>query len=310
MLKMSNEVKVGITVLLAFLVAIVGFRFMRDVPIFRQTLEISTTFDRGDGISQGSTVNVKGVKVGSVRTVQLTPENRVRVTMRLDGTTQIPKGSVAQLTSLGIVEGKSVVIQLGDSDEMVEFGDEIEGVYVESITEVLGSRGDEIAGDVSESLSELNIFLRQLNATFDDEARTSLDETLLNASKATQQIASILEDKQDDIDRAISSGTRMLSQLDTLATDNRARVDSIMTSLEKNINELESLRLEMESATSNLNVILEKINNGDGTLGKLVNDPSMYDNLDELAIEIKNLVKGINENPGRYLRHMSIIDIF
>ncbi len=310
MLKMSNEVKVGITVLLAFLVAIVGFRFMRDVPIFRQTLEISTTFDRGDGISQGSTVNVKGVKVGSVRTVRLTPENRVRVTMRLDGTTQIPKGSVAQLTSLGIVEGKSVVIQLGDSDEMVEFGDEIEGVYVESITEVLGSRGDEIAGDVSESLSELNIFLRQLNATFDDEARTSLDETLLNASKATQQIASILEDKQDDIDRAISSGTRMLSQLDTLATDNRARVDSIMTSLEKNINELESLRLEMESATSNLNVILEKINNGDGTLGKLVNDPSMYDNLDELAIEIKNLVKGINENPGRYLRHMSIIDIF
>lgn len=310
MLKMSNEVKVGITVLLAFLVAIVGFRFMRDVPIFRQTLEISTTFDRGDGISQGSTVNVKGVKVGSVRTVQLTPENRVRVIMRLDGTTQIPKGSIAQLTSLGIVEGKSVVIQLGDSDEMVEFGDEIEGVYVESITEVLGSRGDEIAGDVSESLSELNIFLRQLNATFDDEARTSLDETLMNASKATQQIASILEDKQDDIDRAISSGTRMLSQLDTLATDNRARVDSIMTSLEKNINELEGLRLEMESATSNLNVILEKINNGDGTLGKLVNDPSMYDNLDELAIEIKNLVKGINENPGRYLRHMSIIDIF
>ncbi|TVR29923.1 MAG: MCE family protein [Balneolaceae bacterium] len=310
MLKMSNEVKVGITVLLAFLVAIVGFRFMRDVPIFRQTLEISTTFDRGDGISQGSTVNVKGVKVGSVRTVRLTPENRVRVTMRLDGTTQIPKGSVAQLTSLGIVEGKSVVIQLGDSDEMVEFGDEIEGVYVESITEVLGSRGDEIAGDVSESLSELNIFLRQLNATFDDDARTSLDETLMNASKATQQIASILEDKQDDIDRAISSGTRMLSQLDTLATDNRARVDSIMTSLEKNINELEGLRLEMESATSNLNVILEKINNGDGTLGKLVNDPSMYDNLDELAIEIKNLVKGINENPGRYLRHMSIIDIF
>jgi phospholipid/cholesterol/gamma-HCH transport system substrate-binding protein len=310
MLKMSNEVKVGITVLLAFLVAIVGFRFMRDVPIFRQTLEITTSFDRGDGISQGSIVYVKGVKVGSVRTVRLTPENQVRVAMRLDGSTQISKGSIAHLTSLGIVEGKSIVIQLGDSDEMVEFGDEIEGVYVESITEVLGSRGDEIAGDVSESLSELNIFLRQLNATFDDEARNSLDETLLNASKATQQIASILENKQDDIDRAISSGARMLSQLDTLATDNRARVDSIMTSLESNINELEGLRLEMETATSNLNLILEKINNGDGTLGKLVNDPSMYDNLDELTIEIKNLVKGINENPGRYLRHMSIIDIF
>jgi phospholipid/cholesterol/gamma-HCH transport system substrate-binding protein len=102
----------------------------------------------------------------------------------------------------------------------------------------------------------------------------------------------------------------MLSQLDTLATDNRARVDSIMTSLEQNIGELENLRTELESATSNLNTILEKINNGDGTLGRLVNDPSVYENIDELTIEIKNLVKGINENPGRYLRHMSIIDVF
>lgn len=310
MLKMSNEVKVGITVLLAFLVAIVGFRFMRDVPIFRQTLEISTKFDRGDGISRGSIVNVNGVKVGSVRSVRLSSDNRVRILMRLDGQTRIPENSVAQLTSLGIVEGKSIVIRLGDSNRMAEFGDEIEGVYVESMTEVLGNRGEEIAGDVSESLSELNIFLRQLNATFDDEARTSLDETLLNASRATQQIASILENKQDEIDRAIESGSSMLSQLDTLATDNRARVDSIMTSLEQNIGELENLRTELESATSNLNTILEKINNGDGTLGRLVNDPSVYENIDELTIEIKNLVKGINENPGRYLRHMSIIDVF
>jgi phospholipid/cholesterol/gamma-HCH transport system substrate-binding protein len=162
MLKLSNEVKVGITVLLAFLVAIVGFRFMRDVPIFRQTLEISTTFDRGDGISQGSIVNVNGVKVGSVRTVRLTNDNRVRIVMRLDGQTRIPENSVAQLTSLGIVEGKSIVIRLGDSSRMAEFGDEIEGVYVESMTEVLGSRGEEIAGDVSESLSELNIFYGSL----------------------------------------------------------------------------------------------------------------------------------------------------
>jgi phospholipid/cholesterol/gamma-HCH transport system substrate-binding protein len=292
------------------LVAVIGFRFMRDVPIFRQTLEVSTTFDRGDGISQGSIVNISGVKVGSVRNVRLTPENRVRVVMRLDGDVRIPDNSVAQLTSLGIVEGKSIVIRLGDSERMIDFGDEIEGIYIESMTEVLGSRSEEIAGDVSESLSELNIFLRQLNATFDDETRTTLDETLINASKATQQIASVLEGKQAEINNAIDAGSRMLSQLDTLATDSRPRVDSIMVSIEKNVSELEQLRVELESATVNLNEILEKINNGDGTLGRLVNDPSMYENLDELTKEINNLVKGINENPGRYLRHMSIIDLF
>lgn len=310
MLNLSNEAKVGITVLLAFLVAFIGFRFMRDVPIFRQTMEISTTFERGDGISQGSLVNIKGVKVGSVRSVQLNADNEVRVRMRLNGEVQIPKGSVAHLTSLGIVEGKSIVIHLGDSDEIVEFGGEIEGLYIESITEVLGSSGEEIAGDVSESLSEFNIFLRQLNTTFDDETRTTLNETLSSASRTTSQIAATLEEKKDEIDNAIDAGSRMLSQLDTLAADSRPRVDSIMVSIEKNVAELESVRVELELATANLNEILEKINNGEGTLGKLVNDSTMYNNLDELTRELNSLVKGVNEDPGRYLKHMSIIELF
>lgn len=309
-MKMSNEVKVGITVLLAFIVAVVGFRFMRDVPILRQTMEISTHFERGDGISQGSIVNVRGVKVGSVSTVRLTDDGRVRVTMRLDGRTSVPENSVAQLTSLGIVEGKSIVLQLGDSDEMVEHGGEIEGVYVESMTELLGNRGEEIADDVSASLSELNLFLKQLNQTFDDDVSAQMGQTFGNAEQVTRQLSEILDQKKGEIEQAISAGSSMLSQLDTLATDNRPKVDNIMDSLESNVEELARVREEMERATASLNSILEKIDGGEGTLGKLVNDSEMYDNLNELTIEMNNLVRGINENPGRYLRHMSIIEIF
>lgn len=309
-MKMSNEVKVGITVLLAFLVAVIGFRFMRDVPIFRQTMEITAQFDRGDGISQGSIVNVRGVKVGSVSEVRLTDDNNVKIRMRLDGRTRVPANSVAQLTSLGIVDGKSIVLQLGDSDELAEHGDEIEGVYVESMTEMLGNRGEDLADDASASLSELNAFLKQLNRTFDEERGDQIGDTFGNAERATRQISEILEQKKSDIEQAISAGSNMMSQLDTLATDNRPKVDSIMESLEYNVAELAKVREEMERATANLNNILEKIDGGEGTLGKLVNDPEMYDNLNELTIEMNNLVRGINENPGRYLRHMSIIELF
>jgi phospholipid/cholesterol/gamma-HCH transport system substrate-binding protein len=309
-MKLSNEAKVGITVLLAFLVAVVGFRFMRDVPLFRQTTEITATFERGDGLSQGSLVNLRGVKVGSVSRVRLTEDNEVQVIMRLDGNTRVPIDSEAQLTSTGIVEGKSIVLVIGESDELVEHGGEIEGVYVESMTEVIGHRSEEIAGDVSESLSELNRFLRQLNQTFDEDARGALDQTLANTSSATRQIAEILDNKQQDIDRAIGAGSNVLSQLDTLAIDNRPRVDSMMVALEYNISELSKVREEMEQATVNLNRILEKIDTGEGTLGLLVNDREMYDNLNELTEEMNNLVRGINENPGRYLRHMSIIELF
>ena len=310
MLNLSNEVKVGITVLLAFIIAFVGFRFMRDIPIFRQTFQIYAIFERGDGISRGSLVNVNGVKVGSVSSVRLTSDNRVRVTMSLDGEFAIPEGTVAQLTSLGIVEGKSIVLRLGDSDTYVDYGDEIEGVYVESVTEVLGSRSEEIAGDVSQSLSELNTFLRQLNNTFDDSTRVTLDETIYNASQTAKQLSDLLNERQRDISRGIQSGSQILARLDSVAMDNSPRVDSIMVALEKNISELEELRTELEGATTNLNQILDKINRGEGTIGKLVNDPAVYDNMEELSRELSLLVKDLNENPGRFLRHMDLIELF
>ncbi len=308
---MRNEVKIGITVLLAFLVAVIGFRFMRDVPILRQTTQISAVFDRGDGISRGSLVNIRGVKVGSVSSVVLTPENRVRVTMQLNNKDiQIPDNSIAHLTSLGIVEGKSIVIHLGDSETYLEYGDEIQGEYIEGVTEVLGTRGEDLADDVGKSLDELNRFLVQLNATLDDDARASVGQTLQNADRAMKNIADIIDQKQDDIDQAIGAASRTLSQLDTLAADSRPKVDSLLQSLEENVAELSRVREELEAASVNLNEILDKINRGEGTIGKLVNDDAVYNNLEELSKELSELVRGINENPGRYLRHMSIIEIF
>ena len=309
-MKISSEAKVGITVLLAGLAAVVGFRFMSDVPILSQSQKVQTTFVRTDGLGTGSQVFVKGVKVGSVSEVQLTASDSVRVTMRLDMNRPLPKGTIAYLTSLGLIEGKSIVLELGTSGENVEYGGTIEGVYVQSMLESLGSRGQALGDDLSSTFTELNSFLEQLNETFDDGARSSLNETLENTSAATQQIASILDERQGEIDRAISSGSSMLAQLDTLATDNRPRVDSLMVSLEDNIRELEKKRVELEGASAGLNEILEKINSGQGTIGKMVNDPSLYNNLDSLSNELNELVKGINEDPGRYLKHMDIIELF
>jgi ABC-type transporter Mla subunit MlaD len=309
-LNISSEKKVGITVLLAALVAVVGFRFMSDVPILSQSQKVQTTFVRTDGLGTGSQVFVKGVKVGSVSDVQLTASDSVRVTMRLDMNRLLPEGTIAYLTSLGLIEGKSIVLELGSSEDTMEFGTSIEGIYVESITESLGTKGEDLGNDLSSTFKELNTFLEQLNETLDEDAQRSLNETLENTSAATKRVAKILNDKQTEIEGAISSGSSMLAQLDTLASDNRPRVDSLMASLEGNIRELEKIRVELEGASAGLNEIIEKINSGQGTIGKMVNDPSLYNNLDELTNELNELVKGINEDPGRYLKHMNLIEVF
>lgn len=307
---MSNEIKVGITVLLATIVAIVGFRFMRDVPIFQQSLEIYTTFDRVDGISPGSLVNISGVKAGSVSDLELQSGGDVRVQLRIDSDIRIPRGSVANLTSLGIVEGKSIVISLGDSEESVQHGDEIEGVYVEGIMEAVGQQAEDLGEGVSSSVAELNLFLTRLNETLDEDTRLAMGAAVQNSASVAEQVADLLEEKENQIGTAIESASRTLSQLDTLTTENRPRIDSLMVSLEQNINELSAVQAGLQQATASLNQILEKINRGEGTIGRLVNDPAVYDNLDSLSREMNILMKNINEDPARYLKHMSIIDIF
>ena len=309
-MKFSNEVKVGLTVLLAVIVAIIGFRFMQDVPIFSRSMQLNATFEKADGISRGSLVYVKGVRVGSVGQIELTPAKQVRLTLLIDTEIEIPEDSRAMLTSLSIVEGKAIVIELGNSDDNLERGDTIAGEYSETVMEVIGKQGQELGDDVSESISELNEFLRHLNETLDEDTRTSLDQSMKNLESTTRNLAQIVEEKQDEINYAIESGSSLLGQLDTIATNNQPRIDSMVVSLEKNISELSKVRTELENTTETLNRILLKIDEGEGTLGKLINDPSVYDNLNSVSAELDTLLKSINEDPGRYLKHMSIIEVF
>src|SRR5690625_4241773 len=102
----------------------------------------------------------------------------------------------------------------------------------------------------------------------------------------------------------------MIKKLETIAAYKHPMAESLLAALEANLKELERVQAQLDTAAGNLNTILEKINSGEGTIGRLVNDPGMYDNLEVLTAELSELVRGINENPGRYLRHMSLIEIF
>jgi exonuclease VII small subunit len=83
-----------------------------------------------------------------------------------------------------------------------------------------------------------------------------------------------------------------------------------MISIEQNMNELSRVSRELEQTSATLNSVLEKIDRGEGTLGKMLNDPSMYENLNSASARLDTLLMGINEDPGRYLKHMKIFEVF
>ncbi len=307
---MSNEIKVGITVILAIIAGYIGFRFMSDMPIFRQSHEITTTFERVDGLGTGNLVYMNGVKIGSVKNIQLTSDNLVRVTLSIELDVNIPDDSIAQLTSIGLIDGKAIVIQRGSSDQSIGYGEEIEGVYIDTMMETLAEKGQELGDDITESFTELNRFLMQLNRTLDEDSRETISQAINNIEVTTSTVSELLTSRQQELEQAIISANNMLAQLDTLMTDSRPHADTLMANLKESSEDLKKISKELDETVDHLNQILLKINDGDGTIGRLVNDPSLYENADSLSIELRNLIKGINENPGRYLRHMSLIEVF
>lgn len=308
--KLSNEAKVAITIVAALIVAFLGFRLMNDMPIFRQSQKVVTYFEKVDGLTTGSYVYLHGVKVGSVNRIDLIARDSVKVTMNFDLDVEVPKNSVARLESSGLLDEKVILIQPGDSQENLEYGDTIKGVYSGGMMETLKDEGQKLSDDVSQSFDKLNNLLEKLNSVLSEENQSQIDGILADLKSTTDEISGMMENKRGELESSINHANNFLANLDTVSTNNKSRIDSVMIGLDKSLKRVEKLSGELEQTSSKLNEILTKVNNGDGTLGKLVNNPSLYNNLDSLSAEMKLLIKNINDDPRKYLKHMRLIEVF
>ncbi|MGD8426165.1 MAG: MlaD family protein [Balneolaceae bacterium] len=307
---MSNEFKVALTILAALVMGFLGYRIMSDLPLFRQSLIVHTYFSRTDGLSPGNYIYINGVKVGSVKRMELSKGDSVEVTMSFDLGLELPKNSVASVESSGLLDEKAVVVERGDSPQNLQYGDYMKGVYNGGMLETLKREGRQLSEDVSESFGKLNTLLAQLNTMLNDTTKGRVDSVLQNLKSTSNNIAGIFHAKRSEIESAITHTRKFMANIDTVSMHNKSRVDSVMVGLDQSLNELHKLSRDLNKTNTQLNQILVKINNGEGSLGKMVNDPTLYNNLESLSGEMNTLIKNINENPRKYLKHMSLIRVF
>lgn len=310
MAKVSNEAKIAITIITAIVVAFLGFRAMRDMPLFRQSKILYSYFERVDGLTPGNLIYINGVKVGSVKQINLIKDDSVRVALSFNLGVDVPKGSVAYLESSGLFDEKAVVVERGDSSENIEYGGTIKGVYRGGMMETLKDEGEKLSGDVSQSFEKLNMLLEQLNNTITAENRTKINGILSDLQSTTGEIDQLMQHKRTELESSIDHANRFFANLDTVSTNNKENIDSVLVAMNSSLKLIERLSGELEQTGNKLNQVLTKINDGEGSLGKLINDPSLYNNLDSLSAEMKSLIKNINEDPRKYLRHMRLIEVF
>ncbi len=306
--KLSNEVKIGLVVLAAILVAYLGFRIMKDEPLFSATNVIYTKYSNVEGLIKGSNVFLNGFKVGSVREMRFLPEgDSTLVTLNITEPISIPVGSKAQLATPALLGTATIEIVKSSNQQLISWGDFIEGVHKEGLVDSFTDRGSDIVDSVSTTLELTNELLRSVNEL---QGEGQISSTINSIQEATNSLAQVIENRQGEIDALILDAQKTLANVSELSDSSKQDLTSIIANLEEFSGELETLSTELQQSSESMSSILSKIDIGEGTLGKMVNDPSLYNNLDSLTVNLNELVKAIQEDPKRYLKHMRLVDIF
>ncbi len=287
---MKKEVKIGMFAVAMILCAWGGSR----------NVDYYAVYDQVNGVQGASPVMMRGVKVGTVSEILFDPARSARVVLRLTVRRQypIPADSEAKIVSSSLMGSKAIEIVLGESSEPLEKGDTIRSGYSRDMMDTALTELDFFKEKVSRLTEELSRTLTGVSTLVEDNAS--------NIGGLTAHLNSIAGNL-DEILSAEKSGLRSaidgLSEFSQTLGGNAGRVDTLMGNLTRFSDNL--AEADLKAGIDRLNGILDRIEGGEGTVGRLMNDAELYENLQQASENLSVLLADLKENPKRYV-HFSL----
>jgi phospholipid/cholesterol/gamma-HCH transport system substrate-binding protein len=252
-----------------------------------------TRFDEVGGLDSGDPIVVNGVEKGRVQSISL-GNREVIVEMGIKEGVMIPRDSRIVLKSIGIMGERFVAVTHGESALSIAPGDTIDGQFLMGLSEVMGA-----AGAILDELAETS---RSLHDILDGFARDGkLQASVDNLAATSETIRALTTDNKPRLDDAIAGFQRVSSRMDSLLENHYASMDSSMTSFGRAGGKVETAVENLSRASSNLKEITEKLQSGEGSLGKLLADDELVDKLNATITDLDSLVNDILLHPGRYV---------
>ena len=313
--KVSNETKVGALTAVSIALLILGFNFLKGHSLSSKTF-LYSKFKSVDGLVVSNPVNINGFQVGTIAEIGESDENMSSILVKI----KIVKDVKIPTTSKAIVRsnplGTTTLEIVLDTLNTVAYAKD--GDYLASSTSpgLLGGINDAIdkklqptIDQVRATLITLDTLLYNFNTVLDPNTKGNMQSVIANANKAT---ASIVQSTAS-LSTLLNTQTGALAKsLDNVAVfskslaDSRDKITGIMDNVEKTTATLSRMELDktirqMNEAVSGLKATIEKVNSTDGTLGSLINDKKMYNNLTSTINSMNLLMQDLRLHPKRYV---------
>ncbi len=296
---LPDEAKLGMVFLLAIIIFVWGLFYLKEWRVTGDTYLVEVRLSSAVGVKSTDPILVGGVRIGKVEAVRLDDLTPI-VILRIDEPYEIPEDSQVEVISRSVMGEKSINIRKGISTKRVPPGGKMEGTTAPGISDMF-TQVDSVTVNMRNLLENANILL-------DPERDKSIKSSLAGVHDLTIELQKTLKRESVQLNRVMANMDSLVGNVKDLSETERTKVSNTLDNLESTSGRLSAMLDELQTTTTALDNILTRIDRGEGTIGKLLQDERLYDDavrvagkMDRLMTSLDELVVDLKSNPGRYV---------
>ena len=302
-MKISNETKIGVLTTLSIVLLILGFNFLKGNKIFEHNRKIYALFKNVDGLETSDAVVIKGLPIGTVAEISAADPDlkEIRVTINLKKDVHIPKNSFAYI-STGLISSATIVITRGDSQEYLSDGDNLPTVEKSGLVAQVETNINPIVTRLNGTLASLDSLVEVVGSMFDPRAKNNFSSILNHLAASSASLQLMLNEESGSLAKSLSnvnSFTGNLAKNNDHVTHTLDNLDKVTTNLSNT--KIQETVATINSTMSELKGVITKLNSSNGSLGLLMNDKKLYQNLEGTTRSLNTLLDDVRLHPKRYV---------
>jgi phospholipid/cholesterol/gamma-HCH transport system substrate-binding protein len=296
-LKITREVKTAVLVIGSILLFFWGYSFLKGKNLFDTTRKFYVIYENVEGLAPSAAVTINGLTVGKVNTITIEPKTgKLLVEIQMDNDVPVAKSSTASIYEPGFIGGKQIAINPNFEDtNYAKSGDYLKPEVKLGLTASLEKNLAPIQEKLDKVLANADALLTNLNDVLDASTKANLKKTIAELNKTMTNFSSvsasadkILTDNKDKLGSAVANLDKTTGNFAKISEDlEKANLGQTVENLEKTLVNVNKMMADMES--------------GKGTMGKLMKDEAMYNNLTNASKEIELLLQDLRLHPTRYV---------
>lgn len=292
-MKIKKEITISICVIVALCLLFLGIDFLKGVNVFKPANYYTATYTNVNGLAVSAPVTLNGFKVGLVRSIEYQYDNpgHVAVELSLDKELKLPVGSKAVIVC-DMLGTATVQLELTANKEFYPVGSEVES---ETASGLMDSVSKDLMPNIAEIFPKVDSLLTSINKLVSDPA-------VIASVKRLDAITANLESTTNSLNKSVKSLPVLMSGVNS-TVDNVNRLTGNLAEVSEDLKSfpLDSTLQNIQQTTENLRMLTQELNNPNSTLGLLMKDPELYNNLNNTVKSLDSLFVDIKKSPKRYI---------